>query len=155
MKLIRADEESFLFAMGDDEKELLREVLKCFPIVPICHHRLTRSKELPNPAENQLLLEEALAAQRAENQQRLARLLNEPQRFTSVGAGFQFALTREEIEWLLQVLNDVRIGSWLALGAPNLEQEHIAITKKNAPHLWRMELAGGFEMSLLNALSDA
>jgi hypothetical protein len=61
-----------------------------------------------------------------------------------------------EIEWLLQVLNDVRLGSWIALGSPDLEREdQLAVTIQTLPHLQRMELAGRLEMFFLNAISGA
>jgi hypothetical protein len=59
-------------------------------------------------------------------------------------------LSAADVEWLLQVFNDVRVGSWVHLGLP---EERIAkLTLENAPHLWAMEMAGYFESQLLKAL---
>ena len=60
------------------------------------------------------------------------------------------ALSGSELEWLLQVLNDIRVGSWIILGSP--EQWFEAATPQTAPHLWAMELAGAFEMAFLPAV---
>ena len=38
-----------------------------------------------------------------------------------MASGLQLTLSGPEIEWLLQVLNDVRVGSWIALGSPDPE----------------------------------
>ena len=56
-----------------------------------------------------------------------------------------------EVEWLLQVLNDVRVGSWLALGEPERGQEP-AVTAQNARYLLALELCGLFQSVLLAAL---
>jgi len=63
-----------------------------------------------------------------------------------------FSRTIAEIEWLLQILNDVRVGSWLSLGSPDEELELSLLNAKTAPHFWTMQLAGEFEMRLLKAL---
>jgi predicted house-cleaning NTP pyrophosphatase (Maf/HAM1 superfamily) len=61
-------------------------------------------------------------------------------------------LSPAEIEWLLQVLNDVRVGGWLALGEPE-ELEPPEINETNAPYLLAMEAAGYFQAQLLAALA--
>ena len=81
--------------------------------------------------------------------QSLARLDKE-NRYTLItfhkGAG--------ELEGLLQVLNDVRVGNWLAAGSPDPEQEKkMRRDKKSLQHMMLMELAGGFEMLFLGSLS--
>ena len=54
---------------------------------------------------------------------------------------------------VLQVLNDVRVGSWIALGSPEvLYDENIPLNDKPTPHLQSMEIAGAFEMIFLNSL---
>jgi len=60
-------------------------------------------------------------------------------------------LFRSQIEWLLQVLNDVRVGSWLMLGEPEPGDEP-AVTKANAKYLLALELCGVFESVLLTGL---
>jgi len=58
-----------------------------------------------------------------------------------------------QIEWLLQVLNDVRIGAWLAIGSPDGQLETIAIfNEKTAPYFWAMEVSGHFQAVLLKAI---
>ena len=60
----------------------------------------------------------------------------------------------DENQWLLQVLNDVRVGSWIALGSPDPEQgKKIVFNEKILPHFRAMELAGAFETVFLDALS--
>ncbi|MCW5554908.1 MAG: hypothetical protein KIS67_22435 [Verrucomicrobiae bacterium] len=151
MKLIRAYQQEFTFGIGRREKQLLFQMLQLYPLVPPAHHRLSQSGEGPAHDENQRLLEESLAEQRRENRREVQAMLSEPARFRETKEGLRFTLTGSEMEWLLQVLNDVRIGAWLALGEPE-ELELPEVTRTNAPYLLALESAGYFESALLDAL---
>jgi hypothetical protein len=50
----------------------------------------------------------------------------------------------------MQVLNDVRVGSWVILGSPDKKPAELNAT--TAPHFLAMEMAGYFQMQLLEAL---
>ena len=151
MKLIGADKGRFVFHLGKREKRSLFEILELYPLIPAAYPRISKSARGAVRKADQQLLEEALAAQRQENKQQVLAMLNEPERFLETNAGFHFTLMASQMEWLLQVLNDVRVGSWISLGSPDTEKE-IPLTEKTAPHLWIMEIAGGFEMALLDSL---
>ena len=154
MKLIRTRREKLVFEISLPEKRLLFEVLKLYPLISPTHHRLSKTARTAKHDENQRLLEESLAAQREENRKNVRAMLDEPGRFQAAASGFQLTLSRPEIEWLLQVLNDVRVGSWIALGSPDPEQgKKIVFNEKILPHFRTMELAGAFEMVFLDALS--
>jgi len=154
MKLIRTKREKLVFEISLPEKRLLFEVLKLYPLISATHHRLSKSARSAKHDENQRLLEESLAAQREENRKNVRAILDEPGRFQTAASGFQLTLSGPEIEWLLQVLNDVRVGSWIALGSPDPEQgKMIVFNEKILPHFRMMELAGAFEMVFLDALS--
>ncbi len=154
MKFIRRYQDVFTFEVSAREKSWLLAILKLFPLVPLAHHQLSKTTQLPHQAENQRLLEESLKAQRDENQRLVTAMLKESGRFHPSADGFRFELKRSEIEWLLQVLNDVRLGCWLALGSPDLAAENdLVLNAQTLPQIQRMELAGMFEMFLLNAVS--
>jgi hypothetical protein len=98
------------------------------------------------------LLEEALTEHRNENKRALDSMLNEPNRFQETSTGYRLVLTSPQLEWLLQVLNDVRVGSWLQLGSPNeKEGKRLKLGLQNARYLWAMELSGHFEHALMTA----
>ena len=154
MKLIRTKREKLVFEISLPEKRLLFEVLKLYPLISPTHHRLSKTARTAKHDENQRLLAESLAAQREENRKNVRAMLDEPGRFQAAASGFQLTLSGPEIEWLLQVLNDVRVGSWIALGSPDPEQgKKIVFNEKILPHFRTMELAGAFEMVFLDALS--
>ncbi len=154
MKLIRTKREKLVFEISLPEKRLLFEVLKLYPLISATHHRLSKTARSAQHDENQRLLEESLAAQREENRKNVRAMLDKPGRFQEAASGFQLTLSGPEIEWLLQVLNDVRVGSWIALGSPDPEQgKKIVFNEKILPRFRMMELAGAFEIVFLDALS--
>lgn len=151
MKVIRSSSEEFRFYLGKREQKLLLDLLTRYPCVPSEHHRITQSGKLSDAANIQVLLDEALAEQRSENKKQLEALLSHPERFKSDGHGWLLSLTPAELEWLIQILNDIRVGSWVQVGSPDPMPGSIDPT--TAPHLWAMELSGYFQMHLLEALN--
>lgn len=155
MKLVRHQNGEWVFELSAREKALLLSLVKLFPLAPLAHsrHRVSENTGMAGAREAQRLLDESLKAHREESRQWTARLL-EPSRFDPVKSGFHLPLKRAEIEELLQVLNDVRIGSWIALGAPDLETgERLLLNEQTAlVHGQRMELAGIFQMFFLQAI---
>jgi hypothetical protein len=154
MKLLRKDGDEFEFEFAPVEKGLLFHLLGSYPVVPLAHHKLSKGRKLPDQAENQELLSEAVRSHRAENQRDIAALLNNAGRFKDGKVSTRAVFRRGEVELLLQVLNDVRVGNWLAAGSPNLQQEQqLQHDKPALQKMMLMELAGGFEMLLLGAVS--
>jgi hypothetical protein len=151
VKLLRADQSGLVFHLVRRERQLLLETISLYPLVPAAHHRLSQSQIAGQSEDNQHLLEEALAEQRQENRRQVLTMLHDPQRFREIKYGFELKLTPAQMEWLLQVLNDVRVGCWLALGEPE-PGEKPAVTEHNAKYLLAMELGGFFESGLLAAL---
>ena len=150
MKLIRRSDTKLFFHLGQREGSLLLQVLKRYPRVPSAHQPLSKSGLVPNQRENQRLLDEALAEQRADCKKQLQALLADPRRFHKVDAGFRLSLSPADAEWLLQVLNDIRVGSWVNLGSPDGSLE--GLNARTAADFWAMEMAGAFQSLLLEAL---
>ena len=151
MKLLRSGKSGLVFQLGPREKQLLLDTIELYPLVPASHHSLTKEGDAPAPDEDQRLLEESLAEQRRENRKQVQAMLEKPRRFRETKTGFELTLAPSEVEWLLQVLNDVRVGSWLALGEPE-QGEEPKVTKENANYLLAMEVSGMFQSFLLAAL---
>jgi hypothetical protein len=154
MKFIRKDGEEFEFEFEPVEKGLLFHLLGLYPAVPVSYHKLTKSSRIPHEAENQELLNDAIKSQREANQKEIIALVKDAERFTGDKEHARAVFTGGELEWLLQVLNDVRVGNWLAAGSPNLQDEKtLRRDKKSLQNVMLMELAGGFEMLFLGAVS--
>ena len=151
MRFFKTDGDHLVFQLGRREKDLLLELLKMYPVVPESHHRISNATDSPGMAANQKLLEEALAEHRNEKKAELQAMLDDPQRFRDSPSGYRLYLTPYQVEWLLQVLNDVRVGSWLALGSPDEKQgKQLHLDTSNARYLWAMELCGHFQVALLS-----
>lgn len=152
MNLLKRNKDRFTFHLPKREKPLLLAVLGQYPLIPPAHQRLSKSSTAGEP--NQRLLDEALADQRREHKRRLNTWLKDEQRFQEARTGCQMVLTASEIEWLLQVLNDVRVGSWILLGAPEKDVWDFELNETTAPYGWAMEMAGRFEAALLEGLEQ-
>jgi hypothetical protein len=152
MKFLRHDGERFQLEFAAEEKALLLHLLSLYPLVPAAHHKLTKDKKLPQRVENQQLLDDALQSQREQNKKEILALMSEPGRFVARETGSQVGFTRGEMEWLLQVVNDVRVGSWITLGSPDAKKK-----AKRDPeamrHVMFMELGAAFEMFFLGILN--
>jgi hypothetical protein len=151
VRVTRSDRQ-WVLHLSTRERRLLFEILKLYPRMPVGHLRLSQSGAGTEAEANQRLLEEALAEQRKENKQRLQALLADAERWKEIKPGFRLALSAGEIEWLLQVLNDIRVGSWVALGSPEQIYQLALLNETTAPHFWAMEISGLFQQPLIEAL---
>jgi hypothetical protein len=149
--LLRTTGARFLFYLGNRDKQLLLQLLSLYPLVPAAHQRLSKTEAGPRRDEAQRLLDDALAEQRSENKRNLQTFLSAAGRFEPSGHGWRFAVSQAELEWLLQILNDVRVGSWIKLGSPEPKLEMQGLNEKTGPDFWAMEMAGVFQGILLEA----
>jgi hypothetical protein len=150
VNLLEADQEGVSFRLTRTENRLLFKVLESYPLVPATHQRLTKSEDR---AEDQQLLDHALAARRRENQEQIRALLKDEACLRAEGEGFRLTIRRTQFEWLLQAFNDVRVGAWLAIGSPSGQAEMAAaLDEKTAPYFWLLEISGQFQMALLAAM---
>ncbi len=154
MKLLRSTNETFMFSLTGVEQKVFLEVLRLYPLVPASHQPLSKTIKGRRAIEDQHLLDEALAEQRTKHKRHLDKWLQEKNRFRRTKTGGNLTVHHSDAEWLLQILNDIRIGSWLLLGSPDdhVEPEEID------PELHRtwaaMEVSGMLQMVLLHALEN-
>lgn len=154
MKLLRVEDDRRIFHLAKQERQLLALLLGLYPVIPSAHQSLSKSAATANLAD-QRMLDQALAEQRSENKKLIRSFLADPRHFHESDGSVRMTVTGAEIEWLLQVLNDVRVGNWILLGSPADELPELAPDDPNAPHAWAMDLAGFFQMSLLGALNKS
>lgn len=153
MKLICATAERWSFRLSPTERAILMELLEAYPCVPPAHsrYRAVASGD-PEGARVQQLLEEALAEQRETTRRQIRRWIRSSETLQQDGPGWVLHLRPAELETLLQVLNDVRVGQWIALGCPDPLPDDLPRDPDRAHRLATMELAGWFEMSLLQQI---
>jgi hypothetical protein len=147
VNLVKATPDEVVFLLSPAEKQAWTDLLKLYPI----QSAVVQPRDRPNAAER-ALLEEALSAQRRKHRAELEQSLLKEQLFVPEGDRFKVTLSAAHIEMMLQVLNDLRVGSWYALGCPDqLARKHIAPSDADFRHVWVMELSGHFQMALLEA----
>jgi hypothetical protein len=150
---LKADSEGFTFRFSEREKNLLLSVLHLYPVLPDSYPRISRSTESETMAEAQLLLDESLAEQRRASRRKLESLFNDSRHFQSAADGVRFSVATAQLEWLLQVLNEIRVGSWVRLGSPDLSGgDAPALDNEAAVHLVALQSCGYFETAFLRAL---
>lgn len=172
MKISGGGNDGLVVTMGKREKQLFLSVLKQYAVLDIRTQPLTRRGGLPDEETAEELLAQSRAEQRAENLRKLETLLqsaadhpeehppeghappepDQPEPKTKRPSGsWRLALSLEDAEWLLQVLNEIRVGAWLKLGCP--ENRIPKLTSATAREIWTMEICGYFQMQLLEALA--
>lgn len=153
MKRIEARDDGLVLELTRQEKDLLQQLLSLYPLVPASHHPVTKGPRSPRLDGSQKLLDEALAERRLAHQEAIRKEWFSPDRFAPHKAAFRVHVARTQIEDLLEILNDVRVGSWLRLGSPdNAVLATIKLTDDTAPCLWAMEACGYFQVSLLDVI---
>jgi hypothetical protein len=152
MKLIGRSARRIVLQLGKREKDALLRLIECYPCVPSGYQSLSKSARLPDAKGNQKLLDDALVEQRVENSEQLSALMHNSKSMAQTQTGWRFSLSFADLEWLLQVINDIRVGSWLMLGSPGDHLE--VITEKTAPYIWAMEMAGRLQMAFLEILQE-
>ncbi len=110
-------------------------------------------------ADVQALLADALTEQREKNRIAAQSLLDDTAYFKPKGEDWLLTLTDAEIERFLQILNDLRVGSWLALDCPGQDEDGSYInfenvTAENVTDIWTMEVCGALQHELLKALHE-
>ncbi|MFN7137940.1 MAG: hypothetical protein ACK4UN_01230 [Limisphaerales bacterium] len=152
MNLVGFDGERYIFEFRRREREVFAAILRLYPVLNPDYHQLSRSNVKDTRVEeSQALLQEAMAEQREANRKQVAQFLEEGN-WEEHENRFRVSITKENMEWLLQVLNDIRVGSWVILGKPDPDAgDKPKVTLSNMPYAGAMELCGYFQMALLEA----
>lgn len=154
MKLVSHQDDSFTFLIGKRERDMLVAVLLRYPVLSSNH--FSKRQPTGEAAPDQVLLQEALSEQQKESRKNLEHWLRKEGRFQETDLGCTFQLTGGELEWMLQVLNDVRVGSWVLLGEPDSKSpEPPELTEENMQRMWALEVAGLFQHHLLQAVQSS
>lgn len=151
MTLIERDEERVVFSIEPEELEALRWALLAFPVDTGFEFEISRYSEGAEIDEAQDLIKSARDEWESSLEQRIAAFVEDDSRFEAADGALRLALSFEEIEWLLQALNAVRVGSWRRLGYPE-ELPEIDAGEPDADR-FMMEVCGMFQSSLLYGLN--
>lgn len=155
MKLLTRDVDHCRLQFTTQEKDLLLGLLPQYPKLADDYHQASKTGAASDEAQQ--LLADALKEHRENNRAAAQQLLTDTARFKPDGEDWRLTLTDAEVEWLLQVLNDLRVGSWLALGSPDQGENgnYVDFENLNAQSindLLTMEICGALQYELLNVL---
>ena len=140
--------------MAPNEEAVLRHLLSMYPVVPDDHHPLTREGDETEYAEDREMLRELASETRAANLRRVHGFFYN-EHIHRTDEEVVITLSPDDSSWLLEMLNDVRVGSWLKLGSPDAgSEEALELTAESAQQMWAMEAAGVFQSVLLNTLMN-
>lgn len=149
MKLVAQSHESWQYHLNHREADILVGLVEKFPFTAPAPARISKTLEERKTKEREKLLNESLAEHRKELTKLAGTLLGNDQ-WKKSKTGRLLTLNPHSREVLLQILNDIRIGCWHALGMPEvLELDHAPASTKELGYRNLMDLAGYFEMSLL------
>jgi DNA-binding MarR family transcriptional regulator len=154
VKLARTSDGAWDWHLSRPEWSLLAAIASMFPLVPPDYHQATRHDLSGGVPIDTALLRESLAAHTAELRARVGGWL---QRVRSPAArkGVVLRLTPADFEHWLQVLNDVRVGSWIRLGCPDQTAlRDVELTAANERHLFLMEFCGRIQARFLEVLDE-
>jgi leucyl/phenylalanyl-tRNA---protein transferase len=153
MRLVKQSKGSWQYQLNQHEAVILPGLVKKFPFTGLHHGKISRTDKAPEAIAREKLLNESLAEHRNELK-RLAMDLLGPDKLKPQANGHVLTLDAGSREILLQILNDIRVGCWRALGEPEdldspaPQTSGIDLACRNL-----MNLAGYFENSFLDAVS--
>jgi hypothetical protein len=155
VRLVRTKEGGWTWHLSRPEWSLLAAIGSLFPLVPPEHHQVTHSGQGRSVPIDPALLQESLAAHTAELRARVQGWIRDIRQPPGRKA-LVMQLTATDLEHWLQVLNDVRVGSWLSLGCPDQAAlRGLELTPANERHLFLMEFCGSVQARLLEALDES
>jgi hypothetical protein len=150
MKLVGHARDEWQYRLNPAETDYLRSLLNRFPITANSTVKISRTTGDPQTVDREKLLNESLADHRKMLKKNAASLMA-ARKFKARGKNRLWCINSEEREILFQILNDLRVGSWRALGEPeNLEPQTLNSTGTDRVFYRIMNLAGYFEYNLLH-----
>ena len=147
MRLASQSGEAWQYQLNQQEADILTDLVKKFPFTEPGPAQLSKTDENPQAMEREKLLAESLVQHRQELKALAAKLLG-ADKWKESATGRVLTLNSEAREILLQILNDIRVGSWRALGEPEPLEQPIT-SQPQLAYRQLMDLAGYFEMNLL------
>ena len=149
MRLLTQSKSGWRYQLSRVEAQALRSLIKLFPSTANVTVKITKTDTDPKAAEREKLLNDSLAEHREELRRKAQHLMS-GDRLKLQRDRYVLSIGLDDREILLQVLNDIRVESWRALGQPEDLDPRTNLSENERVHHNRMSLAGYFECQLLN-----
>ncbi len=155
MKIGRFDQKTgqFLFRFEPHEFAVFRQLLSEYPALAGAPNRISAGAADDEIAAEQELLAECLDEHRAGVRAQLDEFLEKGDRLMKDSQGWKMGLDASDINWLLQILNDIRIGNWTELGRPDPAKGLHLDTMLKMRNASAMQVCGFWQTILLHALN--
>ena len=161
MKLLSRQADTLTFELRPREREILVHLLNSYPVQDPKKRLLARPEHLEKLAVEQQMLIEAVTEQQQSNRKEVASFIERhlrpstpsPEPDSPSGQTGQLTITHAEADWLLEVLNDIRVGCWNLMGCPDEDQIHSwRLAVSHPREFGMMEMSSLAQMILLEAL---
>jgi hypothetical protein len=153
MKLLSRNHDGCTFLIGKKARRILLELLQRYPVTTDSYQgeRSTALNILPDGEEQ--LLAEALTQARQQIRLELKNILRNEDSWAEDPRGVRLLLTPDQLEIMLQILNDVRVGSWMRLGCPaDIElMTGVQLSEATIELTWAINMATWFQVGFLKA----
>jgi leucyl/phenylalanyl-tRNA--protein transferase len=151
VKFVYSADGRFLFRLDEREKNLFLDLLQRYPVIDKPYQPL--SKSLAPDEADQELLEDALRSHQREVKQALLAAFGGPESLQKTRAGYRLSLAREQLESLLQVLNDIRVGTWRLMGCPDEDAYDAApADAQTAVQRWVLDITAWYQHTIISAI---
>jgi hypothetical protein len=151
VELVKKEGDLLVYQMEPREKMFLLGMLQLYPLNTSA---AVLSKSAPISEEDQRLLDDSLKSSRQENRKQIDTLLNNCRWLKEHEEGYRLTLPQGEALWLLEILNDLRVGCWNILGRPDPHHKPAAISATNSSYFATMQISGYFQLQLLKGLEQ-
>jgi len=152
VNLLQASNESLVFQLSKSEKNYLFGILQLYPLISPAY--LSMSKNAP--WLDRTLLEGLMRRERQNNREKIDSFLIDNDQMEGDSDHFQLQISRTQADWLLRVLNDLRLGSWIMMGKPfPASSGGTEFNEQTSSYLAAMQICGFFQMALLKGLAPA
>lgn len=155
MKLVNKTHEKYTFELLLEEKDLLIKILQLYPSISPSNFELSKTIKDDKLGQSKRILQDALKEHQLENKRLMHELFQNPDVLKPKKNPdyYTLELNSDQVERLLQVLNDIRIGTWRMLGCPDFEKrEEIIRSADDILFLYTMDICEYFEYYILKAL---
>lgn len=155
MKLLNKTGEKFVFELMSEEKELLSKIFGLYPMLDRDKLELSKTIKDEQICQSKKILSDAFKEFQDSNKRFISELFEKSNNFkpSEDYEYYTLELDGEQIERLLQILNDIRVGMWQKLGCPDLENRKDFIrSAEDVFAVYIMDICEYFEYYLLKAL---
>ena len=151
MKLIETNEHDLIFGMSAGQKTTLSVCSASIPCFPKNSRPSAAPETMRNWRPNRSCSKKPSrnAATRTVDTSATSCVSREDSEVTE--EEIRLRLRRNRVNWLLEVLNEIRVGHWHQLGSPDIDET--VLTPENIEQYISMQLCAEFQMVLLDALN--